>query len=232
MHIPSGFLDPKVSSGLMGAAALAFAYCFAKVRQMETSVVPEKVIAAVGGSISQGSKRVLNEIGPNLILKIGMIASIIFAMQMFNFPVASGTSGHFLGGAFAVIILGPFAGSIAIAIVVIVQALFYGDGGILALGANLVNMMLIGAFASYYIYSFLKKKVPNDLAISLTAWFSVVAAASFCALEIALSGTHALGEVFPAMFRVHAVIGLAEAFITIGLIQIINKYFFKDENKT
>lgn len=232
MHIPNGFLDPKTSAGLMGAAALALAYCFSKVRQMATSVVPEKVMAAVGGSISQGSKRVLNELGRNMILKIGIIASIIFAAQMFNFSIANGTSGHFLGGAFAAIILGPFAGSIAMAIVVVVQAFVYGDGGIMALGANLVNMMLIGAFVSFYVYSFLKKRIYIELAIGLTAWLSVVMAASFCALEIAVSGTHALSEVFPAMFRVHAVIGLAEAFITIGLIQIVNRYLFKDENKT
>ena len=127
--------------------------------------------------------------------------------------------------------IGPFAGSIAMAVVVIVQALFYGDGGIMALGANLVNMMLIGAFVSYYVYSFLKKKIHNELAIGLTAWLSVIMAASFCSLEIAVSGTHAISSVFPAMFKVHAVIGLAEAFITIGLVQIVGKQFVKGENK-
>lgn len=231
MHIPNGFLDPKTSAGLMGAAAAVLAFCFAKVRQVATQVVPEKALAAIGGSISQGSKRVLNEFGRNLILKTGMIASIIFAMQMFNFPIANGTSGHFLGGAFAAIILGPFAGSIAIAVVVIVQAVFYGDGGLMALGANLVNMMLIGALVSYYVYSFLKKKVNNELAIGLTAWLSVVMAASFCALEIAVSGTHALGEVFPAMLKVHLVIGFVEGLFTIGLVQLVNKYFLKEGDK-
>lgn len=224
MHIPNGFLDPKTSAGLIGVAALALAYCLAKVRQVATSVVPEKAMVAIGGSLSHGSKRVLNELGRNLILKTGLIASIIFAAQMFNFPIANGTSGHFLGGAFAAIILGPYAGSIAMAVVVIVQAVFYDDGGIIALGANLVNMMLIGAFLSYYVYSFLNKRIQNDLAIGLTAWLSVVLAASFCALEIAVSGTHALGEVFPAMFKIYVLIGLVEGFLTIALIKAAGKW--------
>jgi cobalt/nickel transport system permease protein len=233
MHIPDGFMDPKVSSGLAGVAAVALGYCFAKVRQMATAVVPEPALAAIGKSvhsIKTGGRRMLTAFGENLILKMGMVASLIFAAQMFNFPIAQGTSGHFLGGVLAAVLLGPFAGSLAMAAVVIVQSLFYADGGFFALGANLVNMALIGTFLSYYIYSLLKRRLSEELSIGIAAWFSVVLAASVCSLEIGLSGTFDLLATFLAMFKVHAVIGLAEALITLGLIKVAGGYFEKNNS--
>jgi len=233
MHIPDGFLDPKVSSSLAGVAALALGYCFARVRQMATAVVPGAALAAAGKgleTIKFGSRRVLTAFGENLVLKMGMVASLIFAAQMFNFPIAEGTSGHFLGGILAAVLLGPFAGSLAMAAVVIIQSLFFADGGFLALGANLVNMALIGTFLSYYIYALLKRKLPEEASLGLAAWFSVVLAASACALEIGLSGTFDLFTTFLAMFKVHAVIGLAEVLITLGLIKVAGGYFEKNSS--
>jgi cobalt/nickel transport system permease protein len=233
MHIPDGFIDPKFSGGLAGVAAVALGYCLAKVRQMATAVVPQEALAAVGkgvNSLASGGRRMLTAFGENLILKMGMVASLVFAAQMFNFPIAQGTSGHFLGGVLAAVLLGPYAGSLAMAAVVIVQSLFYADGGFFALGANLINMALIGTFLSYYIYSLLKRRLSEELSIGITAWLSVVLAASACALEIGLSGTFDLLATFLAMFKVHAVIGLAEALITLGLIKVAGGYFEKNSS--
>jgi cobalt/nickel transport system permease protein len=226
MHIPDGFLDPKISGGLAGIAVVALAYCFSKVRQAVTAFVPEAALATAGRgaqSIATGAKRVLTKFGENLILRTGMVAALVFTAQMFNFPINEGTSGHFLGGVFAAVILGPFAGSLAIAAVVIIQALFYADGGIVALGGNLVNMVVIGTFISYYLYAFLKAKLDKALSVGIAAWFSVVLAASACAVEIGLSGTYPLLTTWQAMLKPHILIGLAEALITVVLLKIFNK---------
>jgi len=103
MHIPDGFLDPKMSSGLLGAAAAILGYCLAKVMRAVTAVVPQRVLAAVGnslGNVSMAGRRVLTKVGEEKLLQMGTVASIIFAVQMFNFPVNSGTSGHLVGGVF------------------------------------------------------------------------------------------------------------------------------------
>ena len=221
MHIPDGFLDPKLSSGLSGLAGLVLAHCLSRVKQAVTAVVPQAALAAAGKgarSISLGSRRVITKFGESLLLRTAAIASLIFAAQMFNFPIAGGTSGHLIGGVLAVVLVGPFAGTLAISAVLVVQSLFYADGGLLALGANIINMAVCGALVSYYLYFWLNKTMPEWLSIMITAWFSVVLAAAVCALEIGFSGTVALGAVLPAMIRVHSIIGLAEALITIALV--------------
>jgi cobalt/nickel transport system permease protein len=149
-----------------------------------------------------------------------MVAALVFAGQMFNFPISSGTSGHLIGGVFACVILGPFAGAIVIASVLAVQMLFFADGGLLAIGANIINMVLFGTIAAYYIYYYLKKAAPEWLAILVSAWVSVPLAAFVCAFELGASGTIAYALVIPAMLKVHAVIGIAEAFITLSLVNI------------
>ena len=226
MHIPDGFLDPKISSGLAGLAGLVLAHCLSKVKQAATVVVPQAALAVAGKgarSISLGSRRVMTKFGESLLMRTASVASLIFAAQMFNFPIAGGTSGHLIGGVLAVVLVGPFAGTLAIASVLIVQSLFYADGGLLALGANIINMAVCGALVSYYLYSWLNKTMPEWLSIMITAWFSVVLAAAVCALEIGFSGTIAFGAVLPAMLKVHAVIGLAEALITIALINLFRQ---------
>lgn len=226
MHIPDGFLDPKISSGLAGMAAVVLAHCLSKVKQAATAVVPQAALAVAGKgarSISLGSRRIITKFGESLLMRTAAVASLIFAAQMFNFPITGGTSGHLIGGVLAVVLVGPFAGTLAIASVLIVQSLFYADGGLLALGANIINMAVCGALVSYYLYSWLNKTMPEWLSIMITAWFSVVLAAAVCALEIGFSGTIAFGAVLPAMLKVHAVIGLAEALITIALINLFRQ---------
>lgn len=226
MHIPDGFLDPKISGGLAGIAAVVLSYCFSKVRQAVTAVVPEAALAAAGKgaqSIMVGSRRVLTKFGQSFILKMGAVASLVFAAQMFNFPINSGTSGHLLGGVLAAVLLGPFAGSLVIAAVLLVQSFFFADGGLLALGANIINMAVFGALISYYIYVSLKKFFPEWLAIMVAAWLSVMMASFICALEIGFSGTIPLGTAISAMVRVHAIIGLAEALITVALFNLFRQ---------
>ncbi len=221
MHIPDGFLDPKVSAGMAGAAAFALAFCVAKVRQAVTAVVKSGSFAAAGAganNVIAGSRRVLTKMGEQKIYKMGMVASLIFAAQMFNFPVSQGTSGHLMGGALAAVLLGPFAGAIVISVVLAVQMLFFADGGLFALGANIFNMAVIGSLACYYIYYFAKKIMPEWFAIAIASWSSVVLAALACAIEIGVSGATSLSAILPAMFNIHSVIGIAEALITISFV--------------
>jgi cobalt/nickel transport system permease protein len=234
MHIPDGFLDPKISSGLAGLAGLVLAHSLSKVKQAATVVVPKAALAVAGKgarSISLGSRRVMTKFGESLLMRTAAIASLIFAAQMFNFPITGGTSGHLIGGVLAVVLVGPFAGTLAIAGVLIVQSLFYADGGLLALGANIINMAVCGALVSYYVYSWLNKTMPEWLSIMITAWLSVVMASLICALEIGFSGTIAFGAVIPAMLKVHALIGLAEAMITLALINLFRPMMPASEEK-
>ena len=110
MHIPDGFIDPKIAYGLMGAAVAALSYSLARVKAAVTSLAPQEAFAAVGKgvkSLAGRSRRVLTKLGEQKIYKMGMVASLVFAAQMFNFPVAAGTSGHLIGGVLAVVLLGP-----------------------------------------------------------------------------------------------------------------------------
>ncbi len=149
---------------------------------------------------------------------IGVTAAFIFAAQMLNFPVPDGTSGHFLGGVLACILLGPWTGFIAMSMVLIVQSLLFGDGGITALGANIFNMGLMGSVGGFGMYGFFRLILWGDrtrpLAYALAAWCSIMLAAFFCALELAISGRVPLTLALAAMLGVHAIIGLVEAFIT------------------
>lgn len=223
MHIPDGFLDPRVSSSLMGVAAAALAFCLAKVRATVTALVPSHALAAAGRgakNIMGGMRRVLTGEGERLIYKMGMVSALVFAAQMFNFPISNGTSGHLIGGVFAAVILGPFAGAIVIAAVLIVQSLFFADGGLMVLGANIINMAVIASLGCYYLYYGLKKYLPEWFSIAAAAWASVVLASFICALELGVSSTVPFALVIPGMVKVHMVIGVAEALITVVLVNI------------
>ncbi|MFA4905169.1 MAG: energy-coupling factor ABC transporter permease [Candidatus Margulisiibacteriota bacterium] len=232
MHIPDGFLDPKISSGLIGVAAAVLGLSFAKVREIVTALAPAEALAAAGkgmGNVVGGMKRVLTGEGERTIYKMGMVATLIFAAQMFNFPISDGTSGHLIGGVFSAVILGPFAGTIVISAVLAVQMFFFADGGLLAIGANIVNMAVIGTILAYYIYFLLKKIMPEWTAILVSAWASVALASFACALELGASGTIPFATVIPAMVKVHAVIGVAEALITLALVKLSRQLLKEQE---
>lgn len=199
MHIPDGFLSPPVfiSGWLLALPSLGYAL--------------------------KKTKGILKD---KMIPLMGVMAAFIFAAQMLNFPVLGGTSGHLLGGVLAAVTLGPYAGSIVLTLVLIVQCLIFQDGGLTALGTNILNMAVVGTIVGYYLYALLKESIfkKNILgAIFVASWFSVVLASTFCALELALSGTSPFHIVLPAMLFVHMFIGIGEAIITTLVLNFILK---------
>lgn len=191
MHIPDGFLDAKTlaATGALSAGGIAVA-----VRQVNRAL-PR-----------------------NRIPLMGLSAAFVFAAQMLNFPVAGGTSGHLLGGVLAAVLLGPGAAVVVMACVLIVQALLFSDGGVLALGANIFNMALVGAVCGNAIYATVRKLFPGlrgrITAVFFASWCSTVLAAITCAGELVYSGTLAPHVAFPAMISVHTLIGIGEGLIT------------------
>lgn len=151
--------------------------------------------------------------------RFAAVAALVFAAQMLNFPVQDGTSGHLLGGVAAAGLLGVPFGVLALALVVSIQSLVFADGGLLVLGANVFNMALIGAGAGGLLNEVLRKSgLQRHLALLLSAWASVLLAASACSIELAISGTIGAGKVLPAMLGVHALIGVGEAVVTLVLV--------------
>lgn len=196
MHIPDGFLTPQV-------------------------FVPFWAIAAAGiGCAMKKARQTLRE---KAVPLMGVAAAFIFAAQMLNFPVLGGTSGHLLGGVLAAVLLGPYAGAVVLCLVLIVQCLVFQDGGLTALGANVFNMALLGAAGGYFIYRFLRDKAGLIISAGIASWFSVVIAASACAIELALSKTSPLKIVLPAMAAIHMLIGIGEAVITCLIVSFILK---------
>lgn len=168
-------------------------------------------------------RRTKGELGERQVPLMGVMAAFIFAAQMINFPVAGGTSGHLLGGALAAITLGPWAAMLVMTSVIIVQALLFQDGGLVVMGANILNMGLLTVLVSYGLYratSSRSRGVRLGVA-GVAAWLSVMAAALATSIQLWLSGTARLDFVVPAMLAVHALIGLGEALITVAAMAFI-----------
>jgi len=144
------------------------------------------------------------------------VVAIIFILQMLNFPIQEGTSGHFLGGVLAASLLGTSFGILAMGIVIAVQTLVFGDGGITALGANLFNMAIIGAGTYGVVTRYLKAGLVTT---GVAAWISVVAASFACGLELVLSDAGGYLAPLLAMVAVHSLTGVAEAVITLGILK-------------
>lgn len=177
--------------------------------------------------IALSLNRVQKEYQERAVPLMGVCAAFIFAAQMINFPIPGGTSGHLLGGTLAGVLLGPWAGSLVMTVVFIVQAFVYQDGGITVLGANITNMGLIGTFCGYYLYRTIRYALGRDtwrgigIGTAVAAWTSVVVAAILCAIQVALSGTVILGFVLPAMAGLHVLIAIGEALITVVAVSFI-----------
>lgn len=203
MHIPDGFLSLVVSLLCWLVAAGGIAVALRQTRRM-------------GGAMP--------------LPMMGVLGAAIFAGQMLNFPIAGGTSGHLLGAALAAVVLGLWPAVVVMTSVVTIQALVFQDGGILALGANLVNMALLGVSVAYgtqrLLTRLLERRMKSTAAVRLVAgfgaaWASIVAAALACAFELALSGSAPAPLVIPAMVGVHALIGLVEGALTVGALRFI-----------
>jgi len=182
------------------------------------------VIAIVAIAISvQRAGRSFDE---RAIPLMGVTAAFIFAAQMINFPVLGGTSGHLLGAVLAAILLGPWAGTLVMTSVIAVQSLLFQDGGLLAMGANIVNMGLIGTIGGYAIYRTAARVLGGEErgrlpAAAVAAWAAVMIGAAAVSYELAISGTTTLVVVLPAMLGTHALIGIGEALITVGALALI-----------
>jgi len=154
---------------------------------------------------------------------MGVLAAVIFAAQLLNFHVVGGTSGHLLGATLATMLIGPWDAILVMTSVICVQAVIFQDGGLLALGANIFNMAVVGVFVSYVVYVILKKIIPNGKwAIGIigfiAGWCSVFIAALAAALELAASGTFPANITVPAMGSIHALIGIGEGLITFAVL--------------
>lgn len=157
---------------------------------------------------------------------MGVMAAFIFAAQMFNFPVAGGTSGHLLGGVLAAILLGPWAGTLVMACVVAVQGLLFQDGGLVVMGANIFNMGIVGTLGGYYLYRLLAGVLGGEAraripAAAIAAWLAVEGGALAISLQLIVSGTVPAETTLPVMLGVHALIGIGEALITVGALTFI-----------
>ncbi len=157
----------------------------------------------------------------------GAVTAFIFAAQMVNFPVQNGTSGHLLGGVLATALLGLPFGVLSLALVLAVQSLVFSDGGITTLGANVLNMSLIGAGLGGLIAQFLKspsRNVSKLPALALASWVSVVLASLACSAELALGGAATFAKAAPAMLGSHVLIGLGEALITAAAFLVFSRF--------
>jgi cobalt/nickel transport system permease protein len=199
MHIPDGFLSPEVA----GVTAVA-------------------TVAAVG----YGLKTASGTLDERRVPLLGVTGAFIFAAQMLNFPVAGGTSGHFLGAALAAILLGPWLACLTMAVVISLQAFVFADGGITALGANILNMGVIGALLVGALMLATRRALPKSRTVLLAivgvgAWLAVMAGATATSVELALSGTVPLDTVLPAMLGVHSLIAIGEAVVTVAAVAAV-----------
>ncbi len=208
MHIPDGFLAPEVCLAC-GVAS----------------------IAAVGWSVA----RLRDQIAERTVALTGMTAAFIFAGQMVNFrvPIAflgvPAVSGHLMGGVLAAVLLGPWAGCVAVTIVLAMQALLFSDGGLLALGVNVLNMAVIGTWGGYGVFTIVRRMI-GDRSVGtvvgavVASWLTVMAAAMLFCVELGFSVDRSvfdLGRVFSMMVSVHSLIGIGEALITGGIVSFV-----------
>jgi len=194
MHIPDGFINGGTSAAAGVIALTGLSACVVKTsKTMDERQVPVA----------------------------GLAAAFIFAVQMLNFPVANGTSGHLLGGVLAAVLVGPWAGALCVSVVLVVQGLLFADGGLSALGLNIINMALVGAWGGYLLFLALRKVAPRTKGAvvgcsGIAAGLTPVLASIVFSLEYAIGGNGgaSVATVAVAMVGVHVLIGIGEGVIT------------------
>jgi len=200
MHIPDGFLTNRVAVSLDLVS---------------------------GAGILYTARRAKIDFSGRLVPVMGVLAAFVFAAQMLNFPILGGTSGHLIGGSLLAIILGPLAGSLTMTTVILAQALFLQDGGLVALGANIFNIGTITCFGGYAVFNLLGGRKENGkrllLAGFLAGWLSVFISAGFCALEMGISGAIPLHIGLTAMLGYHSIVGIVEGMLTAGVLSFLAK---------
>jgi cobalt/nickel transport system permease protein len=224
MHLPDGFLGPGTTTSLIAAAAAVGVMAINRIRKTFFAKKRKPILATPEGiTIGGGESTTLTKYGKKTLINMLLVGAFIFVAQMIDFSIVGGEIGHFLGGALAVILLGPLEGMIVIAVVLILQAFFLADGGVVALGANIFNMGIVGAVGGYYIYRFLKKQLKKlKTAIFLAAWCSVVLASLAFSLESVIAGSTWNNNFILA----HMLVGIGEGIITILMLKAFG---FKSE---
>ena len=192
MHIPDGFLDPLTAAATYAIMLAYTAFAFIKLRREESE--DKATLAAV-------------------------LAAGIFAAQMLNWPIPGGTSLHFVGGALAGILLGPWLGYISLFLVLLVQCLVFHDGGITALGANVLNMAIIDVLVGYALYKAFPGKY-KPVGAFLGGWLGITLAGVACGIEIGVSSQlpYGLAVTVPVMGVWHAILGVVEGVITAAVV--------------
>ena len=217
MHIPDGYLSPQTYIPLFGAAVAVWSIALKKVKQ---------------------------ELSSKQVPYMAMAAAFSFLIQMFNIPIPGGTTGHAVGAGIIAILLGPWTAVIAVSVVLIIQAIVFGDGGITAIGANCFNMAIVMPFVSYWTFRLLKGKAESGMRANIAAFFSgyiglsvaaVVTAFEFGIQPIIAQGPdgrplyapYPLSIALPAMAIEHmALFSIVEGAVTVMLL----KYFLKNEH--
>jgi cobalt/nickel transport system permease protein len=198
MHIPDGFLSTPIWAGLNITAVPIVGYFVRRTQaHFDTSRVP----------------------------LLGVLGSFVFAAQMINFPVWGGTSGHLIGGALLAFTVGPNAATVVMTAILAVQALIFQDGGLLALGANVINMAVVGVWVGYLPMKWLGHRGGRARSVAAFAggWLSLMAAATLAAVELSLSRLAPSGPLFSAILGIHALTGIAEGLITAASLAAIER---------
>lgn len=200
MHIPDGFFDAGTSLSAGAAAA---------------------------GGLTVAVRKTASFLEDKQVPLAGLVAAFVFAAQMLNFPVAAGTSGHLIGAVLAAVLVGPWAGALCLSVVLLVQALF-ADGGLTALGLNIVNLAFAAGLGGYVVFAAARRVLPARptgviVAAGIGAFVSVVAAAAAFVVEYAIGGAGdvSIVTVARAMLGVHALIGIGEAAITMATVGMV-----------
>ena len=197
MHTPDGFLYPWMAGAF---------------------------ILLTGAVLGVAAMRVRDSLTEYRIQLFAIVAAVVFAAQMLNWPIPGGTSAHFVGGAFAAIVLGPHLGALAVALVVAVQALVFGDGGALALGANIWNMAIVQAYVGYAVYATFADR--NELlAIVASGWIGITAAAASAGLQLGVSPgfTGEFLAVVAVMTVGHFILGIGEGILTLAGVRLLDR---------
>ena len=198
MHIADGYIDPATAATMFAISIMFLVWSWKKVK----ADYPQSFAAL-----------------------LAITSAFVFAAQMINFPIIFGTSGHLVGGTFIAVLLGPYAAMLSMTIVLLMQAFFFADGGLMAFGANVFNMAIIGAL-SIFIVRILTRNSKSTRrfasSVFLASWLSVVVGSLVAALEIGISSAFATGGgiavTVPAMLSWHIIIGLGEGAITTTLV--------------
>ena len=200
MHVPDGILDNRVAFGLCAISAATVAYA---------------------------SRRIRAHAAGHIVPLMGVLGAFVFAAQMLNFPVLGGTSGHLVGGALLAILLGPWPAFLTMATVLLAQALFLQDGGLIAAGANIFNIGALTVFSGYVTFRLLAGREIGGrrarVAAFAAGWASLLVSSSACALQLALSGVIPLKIGLPSMAGYHALIGVIEGGLTAGVLSLVSR---------